>query len=149
MILTRILLQRPCLFHFAVLATLSLLVTLPAVAAEKPVDFVHEVQPIFKARCYDCHGPKLQESNYRLDSKQVALAEADFGDPPIVPGSSADSPLFSYIADGDAADIVMPPEDHGEPLTANEIDVIRRWIDQGAAWPDEAAGAEAGTIDSD
>lgn len=105
-----------------------------------PIDFVKQVQPIFASHCYPCHGPRLQESNYRLDSRPVALGTADLGDRPIVPGQGDTSPLVEFILGGPQTGMAMPPEGEGEPLTAKQVAIIRKWIDQGAVWPDEAAG---------
>lgn len=110
-----------------------------AADSNEPVDFAQHVQPIFAAHCYECHGPDLQESNFRLDSRQRAVAGGDFGEPPIVPGKSDESPLIRFVS-GTDEDIVMPPEDAGQPLSPVQIAVLRRWIDAGATWPDELAG---------
>lgn len=117
------------------------------VAAPKPaaqIDFVREIQPIFAARCYDCHGPETQESGLRLDLQRRALTGGDSG-AAIVPGKSADSLLLDYVA-GTDPDSVMPPD--GEPLSAEQVALLRAWIDQGAHWPDSADG-DAQNVESD
>ncbi|MCC6494505.1 MAG: PSD1 domain-containing protein [Pirellulales bacterium] len=114
---------------------------LPAASAEA-VDFARDIRPIFERRCYVCHGPQLQESNYRLDRKEIALGVGDRGEPPIIVGDSANSPLVRFVAGVDAT-THMPPEDEGEPLTAQEVSLLRAWIDTGAAWPAEAQSADA------
>ena len=119
----------------------------PPTIAAAPVDFESQIQPIFRDHCYACHGPKLQESNFRLDSKQVARGVADFGEPPIVPGDSAASPLVQYVAHEEDG-LEMPPLSE-EQLTEDEIELLRDWIDQGADWPDALAGAVAGSITTD
>src|SRR5262245_25116869 len=65
-------------------------------APARAVDFVHDVQPIFEQRCYGCHGPRKQESAFRLDHKPSALKGGDSG-VAIVPGKSIDSPLVHAI----------------------------------------------------
>jgi hypothetical protein len=107
-------------------------------ATEPPVDFASEILPVLRQRCFSCHGSTRQESNYRLDIKTRALGSGDYGDSPIVPGSAAESPLFQYVS-GDG-DFLMPPEESGPALTAGELDRLRRWIDQGATWPETLAG---------
>ena len=104
-------------------------------ATDRKVDFVKDVQPIFAARCYECHGPKKQESAFRLDHKGTALHGGEIGTA-IVPGKSAESPLVKYVA-GVEKDLKMPPK--GDPLTAEQVGIIRAWIDQGAEWPDSAS----------
>jgi mono/diheme cytochrome c family protein len=110
-------------------------------AADRQIDFVKDVQPIFAARCYECHGPKKQESSFRLDHKGTALAGGNLGQA-ILPGKSADSPLVRYVA-GLEEGMQMPPE--GEPLSKEQIGILRAWIDQGANWPDSASASLAGT----
>src|SRR5437588_1170660 len=111
-------------------------VALPSWGAQgaAAVDFARDVQPIFARSCYSCHGPEKQKSDYRLDSRQVALRGGSIGGA-IVPGRGADSKLIQYVAGLDE-ETLMPPK--GEPLTAAEIAVLRAWIDQGAKWPDSA-----------
>jgi mono/diheme cytochrome c family protein len=105
-------------------------------AAPGFIDYSRDIRPIFQSHCYDCHGPDLQESNYRLDQKGIAFAGGDHGAPPIVAGKSADSPLFKFVARTDVK-LQMPPKDQGRPLSVEEISLLRAWIDQGAAWPDD------------
>lgn len=100
-----------------------------AVVAE-PVDFVAQVLPIFQARCFSCHGPEKQKSDYRLDDRETALSGGA-----VVAGKSDQSQLLDYVSAADPAER-MPPE--GDPLTAEQIGILRAWIDQGADWPDSA-----------
>ncbi len=106
--------------------------------AARAVDFVEDVQPIFAASCYSCHGPDKHKSGYRLDVKSVALTGGDLGGS-IVPGKSADSPLVHYVGGLDE-DMQMPPK--GEKLSAEQVGILRAWIDQGAAWPESADAAK-------
>ncbi len=106
--------------------------TLPP-PADRQIDFVRDVRTIFEAHCYSCHGPRRQQSDYRLDSRTVAIAGGQLG-AAIVPGDSAASSLVRYVA-GLEPEMLMPAE--GDPLSAEQIGVLRAWIDQGAQWPDE------------
>jgi mono/diheme cytochrome c family protein len=103
--------------------------------ASRPIDFVKDIQPIFAGHCFDCHGPKKQEAQFRLDNKEIALKGGELG-PAIVPGNSAESLLVKAIA-GVKPDFIMPKK--GERLTNDQIGLLRAWIDQGAAWPDSAS----------
>jgi hypothetical protein len=105
-------------------------------AAGRPVDFVKDVQPLFAARCYRCHGADKQKGGLRLDVKAVALHSGV-----IVPGKGEQSPLLQRVAGLDP-DTKMPPT--GAPLTARQVGLLRAWIDQGATWPD---AADAGVRD--
>jgi mono/diheme cytochrome c family protein/cytochrome c553 len=99
------------------------------------IDFARDVRPVFQARCISCHGPEKQKGELRLDRKAAALKGGDSG-LVILPGKSADSPLLNRVASGDPKDR-MPPRD--ERLTPEQIQVLRAWIDQGAAWPEDPA----------
>jgi hypothetical protein len=112
--------------------------TLPP-ATTRHVDFVDDVQPLLKQHCYECHGAEIQEAGLRLDVRKRALAGADSG-PVIVPNQSAGSRLVHLVAGLDAEAGRMPPDGAGEALTPQQIGLVRAWIDQGANWPDSAAG---------
>ncbi|WP_395750718.1 DUF1553 domain-containing protein [Prosthecobacter sp.] len=110
------------------LALIVISATVPASA----VDFVREVRPIFEKHCYECHGSKKQKNEYRLDIRSVALTGGEEHAPNIIPGKSADSPLFHFISGRDEK-IAMPPK---SKLSSAEIDLLKRWIDEGAVWPE-------------
>jgi len=109
-------------------------------AATRPVDFAREVQPLFARHCYSCHGPEKQKGQLRLDRKADALKGGDSHAPDILPGKSAESPLIRFVAGLDK-DLLMPPK--GERLSAEQISLLRAWIDQGAKWPEDGSGAAA------
>ncbi|MCA9268282.1 MAG: PSD1 domain-containing protein, partial [Planctomycetales bacterium] len=102
-------------------------------SADRKIEFVRDVRPIFERHCYQCHGPEKQKSGLRLDVKQAAFAGGDLYDRSIVAGSAKESPLVEFVADADA-DLQMPPE--GPRLSPGEIETLTRWVDQGAEWPD-------------
>lgn len=102
------------------------------------IDFRRDIQPIFAAHCYRCHGSDKQKNGLRLDLKQDALRGGDSG-PVIVRGHSGKSLLFRNVS-GANPDKVMPPrEGGGEPLTPAQVALLGRWIDAGAPWPDPTA----------
>jgi ankyrin repeat protein len=105
--------------------------------AETPakVDFRRDVQPIFKSNCYGCHGPKQQMNNFRLDRRREALRGGTIA--VIAPGSSQSSHLYLRLVSQDRIGSPMPPTG---PLPKDQVEMIRTWIDQGAEWPDDAAG---------
>jgi mono/diheme cytochrome c family protein len=98
------------------------------------VDFVRDVQPIFQARCTSCHGSEVQMSELRLDQRHSALKGGKSGIPAIVSGKSSESLLIRYVSGIDPKTI-MPPT--GERLGAEQVALLRQWIDQGAPWPEE------------
>jgi len=119
-----------------------------AAAAESgfdPQEFESQVRPLLVRRCGDCHGPDTQESRLRLDVRHRALKGGDFG-PVILPGKSGESELVRRVESTDD-ERRMPPE--GERLSAAEIDLLRRWIDAGAPWPEAAADRLARESDRD
>ena len=85
--------------------------------------------------CYTCHGPDeaQRQAGLRLDLRDEALTELDSGERAIVPGDSAASALYQRIAEHDPS-LRMPPADQEQQLTTEQIELIRRWIDQGAEW---------------
>lgn len=100
------------------------------------VDFVREIQPIFAARCYDCHGAAKQESSLRLDSRENTFKGGYHG-PAVVPGDSAKSVLYQVITATHKELDPMPKK--GERLTEQQVALIKTWIDQGAVWPKSAS----------
>ncbi len=116
-----------------VCAAVALVVVSSVNAAERAVDFAREVQPILASKCYDCHGADMRKGGLRLDLKRDALMGGDDG-AIFVPGKSAESLIFKKVSATDPAKR-MPPK--GEPLTAQQIATLQKWIDGGAVWPDD------------
>lgn len=100
-------------------------------AATSKVDFAKELQPLFAERCYDCHGEKKQESGFRVDNRADMLKGGDHG-PAIVISNSATSIMVQVLADVHPDIIAMPKKK--DPLSDEQIGLVRAWIDQGAAW---------------
>ena len=99
-----------------------------------PIDYNQHIRPILSDKCFFCHGPdkKHREADLRLDTREGLFADLG-GYAPVVPGAPDDSEVVARIVSRDE-DEKMPPHDSGKKLTAKEIDIIRRWIQQGAAW---------------
>jgi mono/diheme cytochrome c family protein len=104
-------------------------------APPRKIDFARDVQPIFNASCLECHGAKKSKGQLRLDSKPHALKGGVSGKA-IVPGKGAESPLIKLLLLTDP-DERMPRK--ADPLSKEKIELLRAWIDQGAAWPDSAS----------
>ena len=102
-------------------------------AASGPVEFARDIQPLFAAKCYSCHGAEKQKGGLRLDIKVAALEGGDNGKV-FIPGKSAESKLVHALA-GIGETGIMPPKE--KPLTSAEIGKVRAWIDAGAVWPDD------------
>jgi mono/diheme cytochrome c family protein len=109
---------------------------------QRPVDYLREVKPIFAEHCISCHGPSKQRSDLRLDTAAFARKGGNSG-AVIVPGKSGASKLIKALAGADDL-AVMPPPERPRP-TANEIAVLRAWIDQGAKGPAKEVAEKAET----
>jgi mono/diheme cytochrome c family protein len=109
----------------------------PAAPADEPrnVNFAAEVQPIFVEHCIQCHGPDRQEASLRLDLRDTALKGGDSG-PWFVAGKSSESEIVRRITAEDESERMPPPDEPTRPLSAAQVDVIKAWIDSGAAWPE-------------
>jgi hypothetical protein len=120
------------------LALLSICCLLPRGGLAQQVDFAGDIQPIFKRSCTGCHGPTQQLGQLRLDSRQ-ALLHGGASQGVVAPGDPDASPLYQRIA-GLGAGARMPM---GGELPSAEIDLIKRWIEQGATWNDSEDTAAA------
>jgi len=100
--------------------------------ADGAVDFDADVLPILEDHCIDCHGDEKQKSNLRLDTALGLLRGGESGEALLVGGKSAESYLFKRVTTEVAKD-AMPPK--GKRLTAEQVAVLRRWIDEGAVIP--------------
>lgn len=102
-------------------------------AKKDGVNFYKEVMPILEANCYSCHQGSKTKGDLKLDSLAEALKGGESDGPAVVPGKHEKSSLFARITTTDE-DYIMPPKGH--PLKADQIDVIKRWINEGAVWPE-------------
>lgn len=98
----------------------------------KVIDFSHDIAPIFQKRCAKCHAGTQKKGGFSINTRQSLLSGGD-GGPAIVLKKSAESELIERVSTSDAA-LRMPPE--GERLTASQVDLLRRWIDEGLPWED-------------
>ena len=113
----------------------------PLYGADKDkVDFAKQIQPILEQNCVKCHGPEKQKGKLRLDSKEAAMKGGKDG-VVIVAGNADKSEVYKRITLPKGNDDVMPNE--GDPLSKEQTDLIREWINQGADWPEVAATAKA------
>ena len=103
---------------------------LPPAATKQGLTYEKDIKSIFDKSCIKCHGEEKQKGKFRLNSLEAALKGGEDGKM-IVAGKSAKSPLLGSIARLDP-DTSMPPEGKGDPLTRDQVSLIRGWIDQGA-----------------
>ncbi|HWB14678.1 MAG TPA: PSD1 and planctomycete cytochrome C domain-containing protein [Pirellulales bacterium] len=101
-----------------------------AAAAPATVNYSEQIKPILADRCYACHGPDAaqRKADLELHVRDKAIREA------IVPGKSNESPLVQRIASRNSDELMPPPDSKKPPLTAQEVELVKRWIDEGAPY---------------
>ncbi len=104
---------------------------LPPPSDKKGVSYAADIKPILEKSCFKCHGPEKQKAKLRLDSLEAALKGSENGKV-IEPGNSAKSVMVHNVGRVGDEDDWMPPVDKGDPLTKDQVALIRAWIDQGA-----------------
>jgi hypothetical protein len=121
---------------FALIAAIAFGSRIMAAEPDAAKLFTDEVRPLLKAKCLVCHGddPKGVKGGLDLRTRAAALKGGESGEPAIVPGDPAKSPLFVSVtrpADG----LQMPPKEN-DKLTTAQVDLLKRWIAAGAPWPE-------------
>jgi uncharacterized membrane protein len=103
------------------------------VSADK-VDFVKEIAPIIKDMCFKCHGGEKVKGKLKLNTKALALEGGESGKA-ILPSKPTLSKFLTSLTDPDE-DVLMPPPKEKVRPTKDQIEKVRKWIEQGADWPD-------------
>jgi len=118
------------------LALCSVLSALRALSSTQDrVDFNRDVRPLLADYCYQCHGPDQakRKGGLRLDQSEGARARLDSGHHAIVPGKPTDSRLLAVVTSTDAEE-QMPPAKTGKRLNPAQVELLTRWIREGAEW---------------
>jgi hypothetical protein len=116
---------------FGVLA--ALLFAPSTIRADGADDYLRQIKPLLTEKCLSCHGALQQKAGLRLDTVQ-AMREGGESGPAVVAGQSGKSLLLDRVL-GKGRLRRMPPASEGEPLTAPQVALLKRWIDQGAKGP--------------
>jgi hypothetical protein len=103
---------------------------------QKPVDYISQVKPIFNKKCITCHGGVRRKGDFSVLFRSEAIAKTESGKLAIIPGDPEHSEMIRRITNRDPEERM--PYKH-EPLTADEISILRRWIKEGAVWGDHWA----------
>jgi Protein of unknown function (DUF1549)/Protein of unknown function (DUF1553)/Planctomycete cytochrome C len=101
--------------------------------ADTKIDFEQHILPILERSCFECHSGKLKKpkGGIRLDDLE-AIREKSQTDNLVLPHKAAKSSLVKSISLPPGDDDLMPPPNDGKPLSADEIALIRRWVEEGA-----------------
>jgi len=124
---------------FSYTSALALIVTFNVTAQEKkapgPIDFNRDIRPILSDNCFACHGPDegQRKAKLRLDTRDGAIAKLRGGGHAIISGKSSDSELLRRILTDDAEER-MPPPKTNKKITPAQVALLKRWIDEGAAY---------------
>ncbi len=122
---------------FAVVMLPALLFPMIVEAAPLParVDFNYHIKPLLSDRCFTCHGPdeKARKGKLRLDTREGAFKALEAGQFIIKPGEPARSELIQRVTSTDPEE-QMPPPKSNLSLTADEIALLKKWVQQGAEW---------------
>lgn len=112
-------------------------VTLSRAATPQEEFFTTKVQPIFEASCVGCHSGEKPKGKLNMTTleglKKGGKEKADKG---LVAGKPEESSLYTRVALPPTDDDAMPPKDKGGPLSAEQIEVIKKWITDGGAVPE-------------
>src|SRR6266851_1001188 len=105
-------------------------------ADNSKIDFNQDIRPILSKNCFVCHGADEgnRKAKLRLDVREEALKPRKGGKPAIAPAHPENSRVIKKVAAGE-----MPPEETGNKLTPQQLETIRKWIDQGAAYAEHWA----------
>lgn len=126
--------RRYCILCAALTAILALLMLSAAQSARaagpsQPVSFINDIAPILKEKCFGCHGAKNPKGKLDM-TKYASFRKGGTKDDPIAPGHPDDSYLITVLTANDKKR--MPPKESGAPLPQNQIELIERWVEQGA-----------------
>jgi len=111
--------------------------TADAATATTPakIDFNHDIRPILSENCYTCHGPDANKlkAGLRFDHRESVLGKAKSGEIAVVPGAPEKSEMIRRLTTTDP-DEVMPPAKEDKALKPQQIELLKRWIKEGAVW---------------
>lgn len=138
-----------CMKHVAVLIAVGLGCgsQIPLLAQETGrVDFVKEIKPILETSCLSCHGSEKPKGKLDLTTRAKAIKGGDDGTA-LAPNKPDDSPLYTLTILPADHDDLMPPANKGGPLPKEQTDLLKRWIEQGASWPEDVVLSVARKIE--
>ena len=131
------------ILHYIGAGSMVMSLLVPAQAQEK-VDFLRHIKPILESTCLSCHNPDNIKGELLMNTRSNVIKGGEYGTA-LVPGDPDESSLYTLtILDPDDDDI-MPPK--GDPLSKEQTDLLKVWIEQGADWPEEVELKPAMRVD--
>jgi hypothetical protein len=111
-------------------------------ADTRPVSFDRDIRPILSDNCFVCHGPddKDRQAGLRLDRRDSSVKPAESGHVAIVPGKPENSELIKRVTSTDDSLRMPPLKGKHKPLTAVQVDLLRRWIESGTQASQDSSG---------
>ena len=114
----------------------------------KPVSYHREIRPLFEANCNGCHQPAKAKGDYVMTDFRSLLQGGESDDPAIVPGKPDDSMLVHLVTPNEKGEYEMPKGKNAKPLHAAEIELLRRWISEGAKDDSPVGSGSAFTMET-
>ncbi len=104
-------------------------------AADAPLTFNRDVRPILADACFHCHGPDsvTRKADLRLDTEAGFFGKDGGAEAVVIPGKPDESSLYERLITDNPDDLMPPPDSHKE-LKPGQIEIVRRWIAEGAKW---------------
>ena len=99
------------------------------------VDFAKDIAPIIKDMCFKCHGGEKVKGKFKLNTKKEAMDGGESGKE-ILPGKPTLSKFYTSLTLEKDNDDLMPPIKEKTRPTPEQIEKVKKWIEQGADWPD-------------
>jgi hypothetical protein len=109
---------------------ISLLLLAAAPLARGEVDFAHQVVPVLRKNCAECHMEQAKKGGFSMNTRESLIAGSEDG-PVVKPGDAANSLLLEVILSDDKSER-MPPK--GPRIPADQVEILRQWIDGGLPW---------------
>ncbi len=132
--LPTVLRQLSCGLFFALTMTMLTTFSFAADRIPETVQFNRDIRPILADHCFACHGPdqNTREAELRLDTETGLFGDGDVAGP-VQRGEPKASELIHRVTSAEEG-VRMPPAEFGKDLSAHQVELLKRWVEQGAVW---------------
>jgi hypothetical protein len=120
-----------CFFEMKLPSIITILLVASQLTQAAPISFNDDVRPILNKHCISCHGGVKKAGDVSWLFREDALVKGESGLFALVPGKPEESNMLKRIVDQEDP---MPPPEHGPMLSKKEVEIFRRWIEEGAQW---------------